>query len=186
MARFKFKQWRYCVESLCMIYLELVLYTCSFSCYSLRRTSLWPDKIAKSLSGVHLVKNNYCMWSLFYDPQIIVGPGIKKYSQCQGPSHGGSYMDEGTLHIRIGLPPRIVSGDYLASSFVVCARMFDVWCLWSWGCISTSYLSCDYVCGRPLTWYPVSHDGLYTILGQTMVLMIQPGSADVPQASLWL
>ena len=25
-------------------------------------------------------------------------------------------MDEGTLHIRIGLPPRIVSGDCLASS----------------------------------------------------------------------
>ena len=37
-------------------------------------------------------------------------------TQCQGPSHGGSYMDEGTFHIRIGLPPRIVSGDCLASA----------------------------------------------------------------------
>ena len=37
------------------------------------------------------------------------------YESCQGPSHGGSYVDEGTFHIRIGLPPRIVSGDYLAS-----------------------------------------------------------------------
>ena len=47
-------------------------------------------------------------------------------AQCQDPSHGGSYMDKGTLHIRIGLLPRIVSGDYLASFFVVCACMFDV------------------------------------------------------------
>ena len=31
---------------------------------------------------------------------------------CQGPSHGGSYMDEGTSHIRIRLPPCFVSGDY--------------------------------------------------------------------------
>ena len=34
-------------------------------------------------------------------------------------------MDEGTLHIRIGLPPHIVSGDYLASSStrpLLCAR----------------------------------------------------------------
>ena len=37
---------------------------------------------------------------------------------CQGPSHGGSYMDEGTSHIRIRLPPHIVSGDCLA--FVSC------------------------------------------------------------------
>ena len=34
---------------------------------------------------------------------------------CQGPSHGGSYMAKGTSHIRIGLPPRIVLGDRLAS-----------------------------------------------------------------------
>ena len=43
-------------------------------------------------------------------------------------------MDEGTFHIRIGLPPRIVSGDYLASSspsmlpllFVRACSMSDV------------------------------------------------------------
>ena len=40
----------------------------------------------------------------------------KTIATCQGPSHGGSYMDEGTSHIRIGLPPHIVSGDCLASS----------------------------------------------------------------------
>ena len=34
---------------------------------------------------------------------------------CQGPSHGGSYMAEGTSHIRIELPPHIALGDHLAS-----------------------------------------------------------------------
>ena len=34
---------------------------------------------------------------------------------CQGLSHGGSYMDKGTSYIRIGLLPRIVTGDCLAS-----------------------------------------------------------------------
>ena len=58
----------------------------------------------------------------------------------------------------------------LYASFVVCVRMFNVWCLWSWGCTSTSYLSHDYVCGCLLTQYPVSHDGLCTILGRTIVL----------------
>ena len=28
--------------------------------------------------------------------------------ECQGPSHGGSYMDKATLYIRIGLSPRVV------------------------------------------------------------------------------
>ena len=35
---------------------------------------------------------------------------------CHDPSHGGSYMDEGTFRIRIGLLPYVVPGDYLASS----------------------------------------------------------------------
>ena len=34
---------------------------------------------------------------------------------CQGPSHGGSYMDKGTFRIRIGLLPYVVPGDHLAS-----------------------------------------------------------------------
>ena len=34
---------------------------------------------------------------------------------CHDPSHGGSYMAEGAFYIRIGLPPRVVSGDCLAS-----------------------------------------------------------------------
>ena len=36
--------------------------------------------------------------------------------KCHDPSHGGSYMAEGAFYIRIGLPPRVVSGDCLASS----------------------------------------------------------------------
>ena len=34
---------------------------------------------------------------------------------CQGPSYGGSYMDEGTSHIRIGLLLIVVSGNHLAT-----------------------------------------------------------------------
>ena len=39
---------------------------------------------------------------------------------CQGPSHGGSYMDKGMSYIRIGLLPVVVSGDYLASPPALC------------------------------------------------------------------
>ena len=35
---------------------------------------------------------------------------------CQGPSHDGPYMDEGTSYNRIGLLPHIVPGDCLASA----------------------------------------------------------------------
>ena len=52
------------------------------------------------------------------------------------------------------------------------------------GCTSTFYLSPAYARGRPLSWYPVSHDGLCTICGRTAVLMVQPESADALQASL--
>ena len=50
---------------------------------------------------------------------------IFESTACQGPSHGGSYMDEGTSHIRIGLPPHVVSGDCLAShSHVMLPSLF--------------------------------------------------------------
>ena len=50
-------------------------------------------------------------------------------TQNQGPSHGGSYMDEGTFCIRIGLPPHIVSGDCLASAlcFLDCSLFTCAW-----------------------------------------------------------
>ena len=32
---------------------------------------------------------------------------------CHDPSHGGSYVAEGAYFIRIGLPPRVVPGDFL-------------------------------------------------------------------------
>ena len=35
---------------------------------------------------------------------------------CHDPSHGGFYMAEGVFYIRIGLPPRVVSGDCLVLS----------------------------------------------------------------------
>ena len=42
------------------------------------------------------------------------------HTLCQGLSHGGSYMDKGTFHIRIGLFPVVVSGDYLALLLTPC------------------------------------------------------------------
>ena len=42
--------------------------------------------------------------------------GKVSLSICHDPSHGGSYMAEGAFYIRIGLPPRVVLGDCLASS----------------------------------------------------------------------
>ena len=35
---------------------------------------------------------------------------------CHDPSHGGFYMAEGALYIRIGLPPHVVSGERLVLS----------------------------------------------------------------------
>ena len=43
-------------------------------------------------------------------------PGGVTHGQCHDPSHGGFYMAEGAFYIRIRLPPRVVSGDCLASS----------------------------------------------------------------------
>ena len=65
---------------------------------------------------------------------------------CHDPSHGGFYMAEGTLYIRIGLPPRVVSGDRLVSShcgltarYLHCGRAYPMSC--DWGCTSTCYRS---------------------------------------------
>ena len=38
---------------------------------------------------------------------------MRYYSACHDPSHGGSYVAEGAYFIRIGLPPRVVPGDFL-------------------------------------------------------------------------
>ena len=47
---------------------------------------------------------------------------------CQDPSHGGSYMDEGTFHIGIGLFPVVVPGDCLAH-FLLYAFLIDHLCM---------------------------------------------------------
>ena len=61
---------------------------------------------------------------------------------CHDPSHGGFYMAEGAFYIRIGLPPRIVSGDRLASSrcgltdyYLHCCHAYPM--SRDWGCTST-------------------------------------------------
>ena len=63
---------------------------------------------------------------------------------CHNPSHGGFYMAEGAFYIRIGLPPRVVSGDCLVPSrhglidcHLHCRRAHPMSC--DWGCTSTFY-----------------------------------------------
>ena len=48
-------------------------------------------------------------------PPTLWCPPLAHLLLCQGPSHGGSYMDKGTSHIKIRLLPVVVSGDCLAS-----------------------------------------------------------------------
>ena len=38
---------------------------------------------------------------------------FRTHPACHDPSHGGSYMAEGAFFIRVGLPPRVVPGDFL-------------------------------------------------------------------------
>ena len=56
------------------------------------------------------------------DLQITVVSGVfwTPHLLCQGPSHGGSYMDEGMSYIKIGLFPVVVPGDYLALPPILC------------------------------------------------------------------
>ena len=68
------------------------------------------------------------------------------YPPCHDPSHGGFYMAEGMFYIRIGLSPRVVSGDRLALSrcglidrYLHCRRAHPMSC--DWGCTSTFYRS---------------------------------------------
>ena len=68
---------------------------------------------------------------------------------CHDPSHGGFYMAKGAPYIRIGLPPRVVSGDRLVPSccgltarYLHCRRTYPM--SRDWGCTST-YLLSSYV-----------------------------------------
>ena len=47
--------------------------------------------------------------------QLLLLSTLMAVVPCQGPSHGGSYMDESTFCIRIRLLPYVVPGDHLAS-----------------------------------------------------------------------
>ena len=84
---------------------------------------------------------------------------------CQGPFYGGSYMDEGTSHIRIGLFPAVVSGDYLASpSCSIRWSLAHVQCQMIQGCTIVCYLLLfpihvcapegypSWSCVHPLSW----------------------------------
>ena len=49
---------------------------------------------------------------------------LLSFGGCQGPSHGGSYMDEGMSHIRIRLLHHIALRDCLAS--VSCSMLHSL------------------------------------------------------------
>ena len=48
--------------------------------------------------------------------QLLAFCNLMYHLMCYDPSHGGFYMAEGAFYIRIGLLPRVVSGDRLALS----------------------------------------------------------------------
>ena len=47
------------------------------------------------------------------EPRVTKISGVDTPISCHDPSHGGSYVAEGAYFIRIGLPPRVVPGDFL-------------------------------------------------------------------------
>ena len=63
--------------------------------------------------------------SMLHNAGLSLGFWKQAVMTCQGPSHGQSYMDEGTSHIRIRLPPRIVSGDCLTNCLVFLGLLID-------------------------------------------------------------
>ena len=86
---------------------------------------------------------------------------------CQGPSHGGSYMNKGTFCIRIRLLLIVVSGDFLTSFPTPCLpywSLVHVRCQMIQGCTSTSPPLFPFLCMRP--W------GLYLLVILTSTCMV--------------
>ena len=108
---------------------------------------------------------------------------------CHDPSHGGSYVAEGAFCIRIGLSPRIVSGDCLVSivdwlltTFIVTVR---IQCLVIGVVLVCRLLIC--LCGpEGYTFdhmYVRFHGSLYPMMDCTLCVwygLLTPMSADVP------
>ena len=139
-------------------------------------------------------------------PALFAIPSSLVVGMCCNPSHGGSYVVEGRLLIRIGLCPRRCSRGLASWSLGrrMCYLVRSRWlCVVScvppscrcpctirsdsaviWGCISMYYRLVIMRVGVRLhgTLYPMTDCVLY--LGQTIVWAVQSGSADVPQASL--
>ena len=104
--------------------------------WSLRTLLLAFQEVKGNHSGENLAK---IVMEIFNEAGL-------SHKVCHDPSHGGFYMAEGTLYIRIGLPPHVVSGDRLVSSRCgLTARYLCCHCAYpmsrDWGCISTSYRS---------------------------------------------
>ena len=77
-----------------------------------------PSGLRVLARDIHQCVMVCCLNSDWMDNEHMFGvPGMwcLKVVSCHDPSHGGFYMAEGALYIRIGLPSRVVSGDCLVS-----------------------------------------------------------------------
>ena len=75
-------------------------------------------------------------------PEVIQRLRKQLLAGCHDPSHGGFYMAKGAFYIRIGLPPRVVSGDCLVlSHYGLTVHSLHCRCAYpmsgDWGCTST-------------------------------------------------
>ena len=82
------------------------------------------SSISLSFPALFVFTLNKLIWKLWSRPNTLFS-----LPDCQGLSHGGSYMDKGTFCIRIRLPPCVVSGDCLAlaSCFWDCLLFACTW-----------------------------------------------------------
>ena len=113
-------------------------------CCNMRLSLHWVSLVCSD----NVTSCESCHVSVMCEKSRLKFENEERSFECHGPSHGGFYMAKGTFYIRIGLPPRVVSGDHLASSrcglivcYLHCHRAYPM--SRDWGCTSMSspYLS---------------------------------------------
>ena len=107
----------------CHLFISIISYLYFYFYFEVLTFELLSHDVSCDMLGTGVSKASYLF--AFYCHSI----NPNNNSTCQGPSHGGSYMDKGMSHIRIGLPPHIVSRDRLA--FVSCfSDCLSFTCAW--------------------------------------------------------
>ena len=109
----------------------------------------WEEILALAIETSDLELGTPAFLGALQDATTTLWKNTAKADQddyCHDPSPGGFYRAEGTLYIRIGLPPRVVSGDRLVSSrYGLTARSLHCRHTYpmsrDWGCTSTCYRS---------------------------------------------